>query len=81
MKFLGVAIETSTLRTVNRVSQLAGIPLLVTEYVQDIYMHLWHLGKLNDVPEYFLQGQKVLPWMRAIHRPAHPAAGRLQPPT
>ena len=43
----------------------ACFPLLVSEYVQDIYRHLWHLETQNKVPKGFLQGQKVSPWMRA----------------
>ena len=40
-------------------------PLLVSEYVQDIYRHLWHLETQNKIPNGFLAGQKVSPWMRA----------------
>lgn len=43
----------------------AGLPLLVSEYVQDIYQHLWHLETQNRVPELFLKGHKVSPWMRS----------------
>ena len=43
----------------------ASYPLLVSEYVQDIYSHLWYLETQNKIPNGFLQGQKVSPWMRA----------------
>ena len=43
----------------------ADYPLLVSEYVQDIYQHFWHLETQHRVPELFLQGQKVSPWMRS----------------
>ena len=39
--------------------------LLVSEYVQDIYRHMWYLETQHSVPENFLQGQKVSAWMRA----------------
>ena len=45
--------------------QDAGLPLLVSEYVEDIYKHLWHLETLHVVPEDFLKGQKVSHWMRS----------------
>ena len=43
----------------------ACLPLLVSEYVQDIYRHLWYLETQHRVPKGFLQDQKVSPWMRA----------------
>ena len=43
----------------------AGHHLLVSEYVQDIYIHLWHLETQHSIPVGFLQGQKVSAWMRA----------------
>ena len=46
-------------------AQDAGLPLLVSEYVQDIYQHLWNLETQHRVPEGFLQGQKVSSWMRS----------------
>ena len=42
----------------------ASYPLLVSEYVQDIYRHLWHLEIQNKIHKGFLHGQKVSPWMR-----------------
>ena len=45
--------------------QDTGLPLLVSEYVQDIYKHLSHLETLHIVPQDFLQRQKVSPWMRS----------------
>ena len=46
-------------------AQDTGLPLLVSEYVQDIYQHLWYLETQHRVPEGFLQGQKVSSWMRS----------------
>lgn len=43
----------------------ACLPLLVSEYVQDIYRHLWYLETQHRVPKGFLKDQKVSPWMRA----------------
>ena len=43
----------------------ACLPLLVSEYVQDIYRHLWYLETQHRVPKGFLHDQKVSPWMRA----------------
>ena len=43
----------------------AGFPLLVSEYVQDIYQHLWCLETQHCVPKDFLEGQKVSSWMRS----------------
>ena len=46
-------------------AQDAGLPLLESKYVQEIYQHLWHLETQHRVPEMFLQGHKVSPWMRS----------------
>ena len=46
-------------------AQDAGFPLLESKYVQEIYQHLWHLETQHRVPEMFLQGHKVSPWMRS----------------
>ena len=31
-----------------------GLPLLVSEYLQEIYQHLWHLETQHRVPKMFL---------------------------
>ena len=46
-------------------AQDAGLLLLVSEYVQDIYKHLWHMESQHRLPEGFLQEQKVSPQMRS----------------
>ena len=46
-------------------AQDAGLPLLESKYVKEIYQHLWHLETQHRVPEMFLQGHKVSPWMRS----------------
>ena len=38
---------------------------MVSEYVQDIYQHLWYLETQSRVPDGFLHGQKISPWMRS----------------
>ena len=42
-------------------SQDDGLPLLVSEYVQEIYQHLWHLETQPRVPKMFLHGHRVSP--------------------
>ena len=46
-------------------AQDAGLPLLESKYVQEIYQHLWNLETQHRVPEMFLHGHKVSPWMRS----------------
>ena len=44
----------------------AGDPQLVSEYVNDIYHHLFYLETQHPLQKDFLKGQVVTPWMRSI---------------
>ena len=44
----------------------AGDPQLVSEYVNDIYHHLFYLESQHPLQKNFLVGQIVTPWMRSI---------------